>query len=72
MKNKKERDGFFVTAFSVSVIVLLIAVNLALIFGPAVLWYITGKWAWVLLYTVTLPVALFVPAGIQRAKRDKR
>lgn len=71
MKNKK-RDGFFVTAFSVSVIVLVVEINLALIVGPAVLCFITEKWTWALLYTVTLPIALFIPAGIQRARREKR
>lgn len=71
MKNKK-RDGFFVTAFSVSVIVLIVEINLALIVGPAVLCFITGKWTWALLYTVSMPIALFIPAGIQRVRREKR
>lgn len=71
MKTNKRKDGFFVSAFSISIIVLLIVLNLSLLFGPAALWFFTGKWPWVFLYFVTLPIALFFPAGIQRYKRSK-
>lgn len=67
----KKKDGFFVSAFSISIVVLVVVVNLALVFGPAALWFFTGNWPWVFLYFITIPAALFFPAGVQRYKRTK-
>lgn len=63
---------FWLNTLTVSILISIVAVWLGCLAGPFLLWHFTGGWGWFLLYLVTVPLFLLVPAVIElRMNRER-